>query len=254
MSISKPVALQLYSVRELCAKNFPATLKKVAEIGYQGVEFAGLHNRPAGEIAKVVKDLGLSVCSSHTALPTKENVNQLVDQELTLGSRKIIAGLGPDAFETPDMCRKTADIFARAAELLKKPGLTLGYHNHWWEMKLLNKEIAYEITLKQSSAFFAQADVYWVQFGGVDAAEFVSRWKKRIPLLHIKDGDLEQNHPHLPVGSGKMNIPKIVNSADPDTLEWLIVELDTSDMDMMEAVKQSYNYLNNFLRSSRHPA
>ncbi len=72
----------------------------------------------------------------------------------------------------------------------------------------------------------------------------VSEYKARLPLLHIKDGMLEEgSHVHTAVGSGKLDMPAIIGAADPSVLEWLVVELDNCDTDMLQAVKQSYRYL-----------
>ena len=59
----KPIAVQLYSLRGEAEKDFPAVLKRVADIGYKGVETAGLHGHDAGEIGKLIADLGMQVCS-----------------------------------------------------------------------------------------------------------------------------------------------------------------------------------------------
>ncbi len=53
----------------------------------------------------------------------------------------------------------------------------------------------------------------------------------------------EGSHVHTAVGSGKLDMPAIIGAADPSVLEWLVVELDNCDTDMLQAVKQSYRYL-----------
>ena len=62
-------------------------------------------------------------------------------------------------------------------------------------------------------------------------------------ILHIKDGPLEKDKAMVAVGDGIMNIPEVISAADPNVLEWLIVELDTCDTDMLAAVAKSYRYL-----------
>ena len=71
----------------------------------------------------------------------------------------------------------------------------------------------------------------------------MARVKDRAPLLHIKDGPLEQGTAHVALGDGKMDIAGIIAAADPDVLEWNVVELDDCDTDMMTAVERSYRYL-----------
>jgi len=240
----KPISIQLYTVREAAAKDFPGTLKAIADIGYKGVEFAGLHGHDPKEIAKLVSDLGMKVSSSHTALPTPESVGQIVETEAALGNTKVVSGFGPDAFKTVDDVKAAAAKFSQAAELVKQHGMTFGIHNHWWEFGKLDGKYVYDILLAEAPDIFSELDVYWCAFGKADPVQIVSKYKSRLPLLHIKDGMLEEGkHVHTAVGSGKLDFPAIINAADPNVLEWLIVELDACETDMMEAVRKSYEYL-----------
>jgi len=242
--MAKPVALQLYSVRDLCAKDFRGTLRKVAAIGYKGVEFAGLHGADAKEVAKWLKDLGLKASSAHVPLATKDNIKQLVSDAEALGYTRLVSGLGPNDLKTDEDIKQAAARFSDAARLLKRYGLSLGYHNHWWEFDRVNDHVVYDLFFTYvSKDVFSQLDVYWCAFGKSFPPRVLEKWGKRIPLLHIKDGTLEPNTPHTAVGSGLLNMHNIINAADPKTVEWLIVELDSCSTDMMKAVQQSYKYL-----------
>jgi len=65
---SIPMGLQLYSVRSECARDLPGTLKAVAKMGYDGVEFAGYYGYSAQDIRKLLDDFGLKCCGTHTSL------------------------------------------------------------------------------------------------------------------------------------------------------------------------------------------
>ena len=240
----KPLSIQLYSVRDAAAKDFPGVLKKVAAIGYKGVEFAGLHGFKPADIRKVLDGAGLVASSSHTALPTKDNLQELIDTAGTLGYKFIITGKGPDDYKTLDGIRKGAAEFQAAAQLLKGTGLSLGYHNHWWEMDRVEGRLGLDRFLELAPDVFSQVDVYWAtNFGAVDAARFIREHKKRIPILHLKDGCLTPRHPHTAVGQGRVKMAPIVKAADAKVLQWLVVELDECATDMMRAVEDSYTYL-----------
>ena len=244
MTTLKPLSIQLYTLRDTAKQDFPAVLRTLADIGYKGVEFAGLHGHSAEEIKVLIDGLGLQVSSSHVALPTAENVNQLVDTEAVLGNTRLIAGFGPDGFKTLDDVHHSAEKFQTAAELLKPHGMTFGIHNHWWEFATVeNSRLIYDVLLEAAPDAFSELDVYWAAFAGLNPAEVVAVHKSRLPLLHIKDGTLEKGIPHVAVGSGKLDMPAIIAAADPSVLEWLIVELDNCATDMTEAVRQSYMYL-----------
>ena len=240
----KPISIQLYTVREAAKDDFPGVLKRIAEIGYKGVEFAGLHGYKPSEISMILQDLGLMVSSSHTITPTKENLSEILDVELALGNKRVISAYKPEeCFGSIDMCKKVAEEFNTAAELLKPYGLTYGIHNHWWEFDIVEGRPVYEILMEEAPDIFSELDVYWTAYGKADPVEVIKKYKSRIPLLHIKDGPLTENSPHTAVGDGVLDMPSIIGAADPNVLEWLIVELDSYDGDMFEAVQRSYDYL-----------
>ena len=241
--MSKPISIQLYTVRDLCAQDFFGTLEEIAKIGYIGVEFAGLHGKSPQDVAAKVKSLGLKVSSSHVGLPTSETVNQMVDIEKVLGNNLLITGFGPDDFKTVELCKRSAAQFQEAAQLVKERGLRFGVHNHWWEFHKVDGRLAYDILMEEAPDLHSELDIYWVAFGGADPVDIVRRYKSRIPVLHVKDGPLEPDKPHTAVGKGKVPVPAVINAADPSVLEWLIVELDSCGTDMMEAVRDSYTYL-----------
>lgn len=238
----KPISVQLYSLRDAAQEDFIGVLKGVAEIGYKGVEFAGLYGNDSKEIAKVLGDLGLVTSSSHTALPTRENIAELADTELTLGNKRVISGFGPDAFVDADGIKRVIDQFNVAAELVAPYGLSFGFHNHWWEMDSIGGKRIYDTIMEECPKVFGEMDTYWVKYGKADPAEMVAKYKSRLPLLHIKDGPLVEG-PHTALGKGKMDIPPIIAAADPNVLDWLIVEIDACECDVFQAVRESYDYL-----------
>lgn len=241
----KPISIQLYSVRDAAAQDFPGVLKTIAEIGYKGVEMSDFHGHDPKEIAKLISDLGMQVSSSHSPLPTPENIQQILDVEMTMGNKAVISGFGPRELNTLDLCKESAAKFQQAAELLKPHGISFGFHNHWWEFNTeVDGKRVYDVLMEEAPDAFSELDVYWTAYGNADPVEVISKYKSRMPYLHIKDGLLKEGEfVHTAVGSGKMDIPAIIGAADPNVLKWLVVELDACETDMMEAVRQSYTYL-----------
>ena len=238
-----PVSVQLYSVREEAAKDFPATLKKVASYGYVGVEFAGFHGKTAKELRSILDDLGLVASSAHGAMPGKENVGQILDDARTLGYTRHVSGFGPEQFATLEKTLEAAAVTQKAAELLKGSGVSLSIHNHWWEFdKKFDGKYPHEVFMAAAPDAFAQLDTYWIAVGGADAAKVVRQYGRRAPLLHIKDGPADREKAMTAVGRGVMDWPKVIGAAANST-EWLIVELDRCDTDMFEAVAESCRYL-----------
>jgi sugar phosphate isomerase/epimerase len=242
--MTKPVALQLYAVRDAAAKDLFAVLKRIAQMGYAGVEIGGLQGKTPADVAKVLKDLGLKVSSSHAPLPNKDNIAQIAANAQTLGYKHIITGFGAKEMESEDACKAIAAKLAPACEVARSAGLSLAIHNHWWEFDhAFNGKTPYEIIMSAVPELCGELDIYWCARGGQDVPSVVKRFSRQITLMHVKDGDLGAGSIHKPVGQGKVPVAPIINAADPQRLEWLIVELDNCATDMFEAVDQSLKWL-----------
>ena len=242
--MAKPISVQLYSLRERAKQDFVGVLKFLGELGYVGVETAGLHNMKALEVRKVIDDLGMVCSSMHVPVPNKDNIALTADQANDLGTDMIIAGLGPKEFATVEARKAAVAKLTEGCELAASAGLRFGYHNHWWEFEPVDGEAPYELLLREIPDLFSQLDTYWAaDFGAVDVPRVVRTHAGRIASLHIKDGPLLRDQPHTAVGKGKMNIKPIVDEADPAVLEWMVVELDSCATDMSQAVADSYTYL-----------
>lgn len=260
MSI-KPISVQLYSLREEAKDDFVGVLKKVADMGYIGVEPAGFHNLTPAEFKKVVDDLGLKVSSSHSPWCNPDNISEVVEVAGILGIDTVTCGYGPDQFATLDAIKETAEMVNGMVEGLKKHDINLMQHNHYWEFDLLDGRLKYDIYAELCPEVKFELDMYWVaNFGKVDAPAEIKKFAARTPYLHVKDGPLEavnanvtteegsespriEVKPKMAVGKGDMDIPACIAAADDSVLKWLIVELDDCDTDMTEAVADSYRYL-----------
>ena len=239
-----PIALHLYSVRDAIQKdNYENVVRKVAQMGYAGVETAGFPYTTPQAAGKLFKELGLTVSSIHSPIPTPATKGEIVDTLGALDCKFAVSGAGPDDYKTEEQTRKTCEQLNKAYDLLAPEGIRLGVHNHWWEYLKVGEKYAYEIMLEVLNPNIAfQLDTYWIKTAGVDPAMVIRRLGKRAPLLHIKDGPATQDQPMLALGEGVIDIPAIV-AAGQGAVEWMIVELDACATDMMEAVVKSYQYL-----------
>ena len=244
MSGLKPLALQLYSLREALAVDFEGIVRQVADMGYVGVEPYG--GMPGGleNSASLFKELDLQVLNSHVPFPDEENAADLLAiAEAYDLDRVCIAYMPASEFETVDKIKRTCELLNRAGQLASDNGLQLGYHNHWWEYKQLNGTATLDLMLDElDESVFLELDTYWIQVGGLEAADVLRQVGARAPLIHLKDGLLDPQGDMTAVGGGKMDVPGIV-AASAETADWYIVELDRCATDMLEAVRDSYTYL-----------
>ena len=239
-----PIALQLYTLRDALASDFTGTMRQIADMGYVGIETAGKFGGSPTEGAKLFSDLGLTVTSAHSPLPLGDKKQEVLD---TLGAlnckRLVLPWQSPDLFKSAEGLKQVCDTLNEAAPIATANGLTLGYHNHWFEYGLLDNRLTADLMLEQlDPSVFLEVDVYWVQTGGQDPAEIVKRLGTRAPLLHIKDGPCQIEADQTAVGQGVADIPGVI-AASGGSAEWLIVELDRCATDMLTAVQASYTYL-----------
>ena len=254
MSEKKPLAVQLYSLREALAQDFEATVRSVADIGYVGVEpFGGMPGGLAASAA-LFRELDLQVCSSHIPYPDDANQEAVLALAEAYGLERVcIAYLPPAGFESVDAIKRTCERLNQAGAFASANGLSLGYHNHWWEYKQLNGTGTLELMMSElDDSVFLQIDTYWVQVGGLDAVSLVKQAGSRAPLIHLKDGSLDKDDDMTAIGGGKMDVAGIVEAC-ADTADWHIVELDRCATDMLGAVRDSYSYLtgNGLVRGKR---
>jgi sugar phosphate isomerase/epimerase len=239
-----PLSVQLYSLREASARDFDGVLQAVSAMGYQGVEPFNLFGRSPEAFRRQVEALGMTVSSSHFPWANRTGVAELVDVLGALGLSRAVGGFAPDDFRDLDAVRTAAEASADLAEQLAAHGITLALHNHWWEFELIEGRPAYHYLQELVPSIEFEIDVYWAaNFGSRDPAVEIERVRDRTPLLHVKDGPLVRDAAMVAVGTGRLDIPQIVRAADQEVLEWLIVELDDCDTDMLEAIRQSRDYL-----------
>lgn len=246
--MSKPIALQLYTVREALADDFEGVIRQLAAIGYAGVETAGLpEGISAGAARALFDELGLVVCSAHSPLPLGENAERDIATIATLGTDRLVSGyLPPEHYATLEATQRTCDLLNEAAAVCARNGLKLGVHNHWWEFEPIADapdRKPYELWLERlDPAIFFELDMYWVQVGGMDPKAALDVFGDRAQLMHVKDGPASNPESSMTaVGTGSVDYRTLIPAAS--AAEWLIVELDRCDSDMMTAVSESYTYL-----------
>ena len=217
--MAAPIALQLYTLREAAAQDgFETIIRKVADMGYVGVEPAGFPGTTPEAAGKLFKELGLVVPSAHVALPVGDAVQEVIDIMNAIGSTCIVTGKGPDDFDTVAKIEATCDLFNEASANAEAAGMSFGIHNHWWEYLQVEGKYFYEYLLDRlDPAITFEIDTYWVKAAGVDPVGVVARMGARSPLLHIKDGPAVREKAMTAIGTGVMDFPAIVKAGGQAT-------------------------------------
>src|SRR5690606_12794721 len=113
---------------------FAGTVQAVAAMGYRGVEPAGFPGSTPAAARRLFDDLGLTVVAAHSPLPVGERQNEVLDTMAAIGCRRLVCPWQPpERFETLDGLRQVIDTLTEAHAVCAAHGLSLGYHNHWFE-------------------------------------------------------------------------------------------------------------------------
>lgn len=242
--MTAPLAVQLYTVRDAANEDYEAAIRKIAAMGYAGVEPAGFPGTTPQKAADLFSELGLQVCGAHSPLPLGDSKNEVLETMAALGTKRLICpALMRDKFDTIAGIKEVCATLNEAAAVCNENGLELVYHNHWWEYATVEGQAGNEVMLANlDPSITFEVDTYWVQVAGVDPLQTIQSLGSRAPLLHIKDGPATQDGDMTAVGSGVMDIQAVIEAGKPHAA-WLVVELDRCATDMMEAVAQSYTYL-----------
>jgi len=185
-----PIALQLYSVRGDCGKDMDKALAQVAEMGFDGVEFAGYHKygNDAKGLKKKLDELGLTVVASHTRDGLKEGdaLKKAIEYHQTIGCKYLIVP-GDGSFCHPEKSKELAEKFNKAAEALKPAGLYCGYHNHTREMKKNGDKSYWDLFAERTSDdVVLQQDVGWTVHAGADPVAYIRKYPGRTKSTHFK--------------------------------------------------------------------
>lgn len=243
--MAPPVAVQLYSLREECAADLVGVLERVAAMGYRGVEFAGLHGFEPDEVRRVLADVGLRAACAHVGLDPAEHYEQALDAHQAIGVDTVVVPvLFPDDFASRDAVDRAAERMNAAHEQARSRALTLGYHNHYWELaqSIDGRPALLALFDRLDPGIVAEVDIYWARVGGVDPAVLISELGDRVELLHVKDGPADDAaSPMVAVGEGMIDVPAALGAAT--SARWHIVELDQCATGMEAAIAQSYDFL-----------
>jgi len=242
----KKVGLQLYTVRDLMKADLPGTLRKVAQIGYKEVEFAGYFGRSPAQIRALLKQNGLTSPSSHIGLDILEK-----DPVKAFADAKAIGHQWATVPYIPEERRKTVDDWNRIIDLLnrlgpqaKAAGLRLAYHNHDFEIRPVNGVRPLDMMLDRTDPSLVdfEMDLYWVVFGGGDPIDFFNRHPKRFAMVHVKDSAGPPDNKMVDVGKGTIDFPRIFAQSDKAGIKHYFVEHD-QPADPIATIRNSYQYL-----------
>ncbi len=243
------IALQLWSVREDCARDLEGTLRAIAEMGYEGVEFAGYYGRTAEELRKILDDLGLEVAGTHISIDTLigDKLKETIEFNRILNNKfLIVPGLPEEMRNSKTAWLKTAELINKIADELKTEGMRVGYHNHAIEFKPINGEIPWYIFFDATKPeVIMQLDTGNAMHGGVSPdgiLDIIRRYPGRSVTVHMKEYSSKNENALL--GEGEMKWKEFINLCESiGGTEWYIIEQESYPYSPLECVRQCINNL-----------
>jgi len=268
-----PVALQLYTVRDFAEKDFEGTLAKVKEMGYDGVEFAGLYDHEPAQVKDMLERIGLEPVSAHVPLEA-----MLADPEGVIGA---YAEIGCKYIAIPYLVEerrpgaegfdKTLEDIKKVATIAKEHGIQMLYHNHDFEFVKVDGKYGLDLLYESISEDLlkTEIDTCWVKVAGLDPADYIRKYSGRAPVVHLKDFFMssekkpeqlyeligiesekkeeqgEEAFGFRPVGYGVQDFESILKASEEAGAEWVVVEQDQPALDKtsLECAAMSREYL-----------
>ncbi|EFM09547.1 Xylose isomerase domain protein TIM barrel [Paenibacillus curdlanolyticus YK9] len=250
MAVKPIIGIQMYTLRDRAENDFIGTIREVAELGYQAIEFAGFFNTSSSDVKKVLEETGLKAPSAHIGLQWTESEDEMwkaFDEQIAfakeIGLQYIVTPWAPLP-ENPNQedVDKLAGILKQASTKVKAAGMTYGYHNHDFELKLVDGVPLIDRLLQQLTPdeLIAEFDLGWVHIGGGAPADYISRYAGRVPLAHFKDfGDHRSD---TEIGAGLVNFQPVLAIAEQSGIEYFIVEQEQFQSSSLESAKISLEY------------
>ncbi|MDW2800631.1 sugar phosphate isomerase/epimerase [Clostridium boliviensis] len=247
MSLIEEFSIQLYSLRELTIVDFPGVLKRVAEIGYTGVEFAGYGDLSASQMRSLLEENGLKSISSH--VPLERLINDL-DEELSynreIGTKTIIVPYHP--LKTIHDVEILAEQLAPIAKAVRSAGFTFGYHNHAHEFVKTEDgtfllDLLMQLTDPQDVVL--ELDVYWAAYAGVDVLEYMEKQRKRIRLLHLKQMTDFESRKCVDLDEGVLDFNAIICKGLEIGVQHCILEQEDFAVSPYQSIEKGYKHIMN---------
>lgn len=250
------IGLQLWSVKDEIKQDFEGTLTKIAQLGFQGVEFAGefgpYKDNPAGLKAFMDKNrLQCAGAHMHFDALTPERFDATTAFYQTLGCSNLVISMDKRGASVEESAQMSRELTTLSGKLARK-GMRIGYHNHAQEMAGAFGSTPWDTIARNTpQASIMQQDVGWTTFAGKDPVAYVKRYPGRTLTTHYKAKFVQGATGGTPViGQDKTDwagLTRAVRSVGGT--EWIIIEQEEypNGMGQLETVAASMKGLQGVL-------
>ena len=249
-TVKMPVGFQVWTVKDKLVKDFPGTLKMMANLGYQSVEmcsppgyessgFGPLMKMKATEMKKIINDAGLIFMSTHYGMDELRNsLDQRIEFAKESGQKQmILSSFGLPEKATLSDWQKAADELNKMGMKTKKEGIQMGYHNHDGEFGTLDGTLIYDALMKQFDPEYIkmQFQVAVIRIG-FKASTYFTKYPGRFISAHLADWSTVEKK-SVPIGKGIVDWKEFFATSKTGGVKNIFVEMEP------ETFKDSATYL-----------
>lgn len=239
------IGLQLYTLRDMMKISVPATLKLVASVGYNELEFAGYFGHSAKHLKRMLDSEGLTAPSAHVQLEAfDQNLEQVLDDAQTIGHQYLVIPWLSEAQRGVGIApyQALAEKLNVIGEACSKANITLAYHNHDFEFEVRNDKIPLDILITETDPNLVamELDLYWVVKAGKNPVDYFKQYPGRFKLWHVKD--MAEDGNFADVGTGVIDFADIFAHGHIAGIEHTFVERDQTG-DKIATIEQGFKAL-----------
>lgn len=239
--------IQLFSLRNSFEKDIEGTLKALAEMGYDGVEFCDsvFEKIEAKELKRILDFYGLSPVSTHIGYEKLlDNINFYIDYLKEIGCMAVFCPWAD--VEDKQRADKVAKDFEKFSEKLIMNGISFGYHNHREEFKHeIENQTAFDYLVDKSGMLLlTELDLGHIAAVGKDTEEYIRKYAGKVTYLHLKQYEkADDNFKPSLLNSGIVDIKKCVQVGLLMGCEHFIVEYEHPVNSELEDAKENIEFL-----------
>jgi sugar phosphate isomerase/epimerase len=245
-----PIGCQTWPVRQLIAKDFPGTIKQLADAGFQSIElcspvgyadsgFAGLAKYSGAELRKILADAGVTCISSHFSIDElrKDQPGRIAWAKEVGLTQMIVPSLSGPKNPTMDDVKRAAAEYFKMGERAAMSGIQQGLHNEDFELSIVDGKRTYDLLLGLLDPKFVKFQFQVSTISqGYDAAEYFTKYLGSFFSMHVQ-GWSAQTKKIMPVGQDTLDWKKIFTAAKTAGIQNYFVEMN------LEMMKASVPYL-----------
>lgn len=248
--LGMPIGCQTWYVREMIAKDFPGTIKQLAEAGFQTIElcspygysdsgFGGLAKYSGAELRRILADAGVSCISSHFGIEAlRKDQGGAIAWAKDVGlTQMMVPSLSGPEKPTMDDVKRAAEEYSKMGEKSAAAGIQQGLHNEGFELTKVDGKRTYDLLLELMDPKLVKFQFQVSTISeGYDAAEYFTKYPGRFISMHVQGWSVAEKK-IVPVGQDSLNWMRIFNAAKVGGIENYFVEMD------LEKMKASVPYL-----------